>query len=122
MSDAMPNSETPNSEIPSSMPAAVDLDAIRAEVIREYADELTRAEFKVQAAEAGAKIPDGFMDYLDTSKLLGEDGLPSAEAIARVVEPFTPKAPKLPQLMGAGYHRGGSWPAAPVKSLDIRNR
>ncbi|WP_370419565.1 hypothetical protein AB8O64_14605 [Streptomyces sp. QH1-20] len=117
MSDAAPNSETPQ-----PMPAAVDADAIRAEVMREYSDQLTQAEFKAQVAEAGAKIPDGLMDYLDTSKLLGDDGRPSAEVIARVLEPFMPKKPEFPQLMGMGYYRGSPVPSAPRVSLDVRKR
>ncbi|MEU9879897.1 hypothetical protein [Streptomyces phaeochromogenes] len=51
-------------------------EAIRAEIRREYAGKLAQAEVKAQAAKAGIAIPEGFADYLDTSKLLGEDGQP----------------------------------------------
>ncbi|MFE0047280.1 hypothetical protein [Streptomyces albireticuli] len=113
---------TPNSETSQPVPAAVDADAIRAEVEREYAVKLAKAEFKAQAAQEGASVSEEFMEYLDGSKLLGEDGRPCPETIARTLEPFKPKRPKLPQLMGAGYYRGSSAPSAPRVSLDVRKR
>ncbi|MFI0912893.1 hypothetical protein [Streptomyces abikoensis] len=97
--------------------------AIRAEVEREYAAKLAISELKAQAARDGAKVSDAFFDYVDPSKLLGEDGWPSAEVIKRALEPYQPTpASEFPRLMGAGYHRGGSFPAAPQISLDVRKR
>ncbi|WP_405889660.1 hypothetical protein OG427_05590 [Streptomyces sp. NBC_00133] len=113
MSDAEPISKTPE-----SMP----VDSIRAEVQREYAAKLAQAELKAQAAQSGIKLGDGFTDYLDASKLLGEDGNPSAEAIGEALAPFRPQEPKFAQLAGTGHsHRGGPIPQRRV-SLDVRNR
>ncbi|MEU4211190.1 hypothetical protein AB0F13_14550 [Streptomyces sp. NPDC026206] len=113
----------PQTDIHSPDPVPADLsEAIRAEAMREYADQLAQAEFRAQAAETGAEVPNGFVDYLDTSKLLGEDGRPSAEAIAKALEPFKSKKPEFPQLMGVGYYRGSPAPSSPRVSLDVRKR
>ncbi|MEU6376862.1 hypothetical protein [Streptomyces sp. NPDC046909] len=107
---------------PEVMPADAS-DSIRAEVAQEYAGKLARAELKTHAAQAGISLPDGFTDYLEAAKLLGEDGKPSAEAIEEVLAPFKPKEPTLPQLAGAGHNRGGNpIPEYPRVSLDARHR
>ncbi|MEV5872772.1 hypothetical protein AB0L75_00810 [Streptomyces sp. NPDC052101] len=98
--------------------------AVRVEVQREYAAKLAKAEFKAQAAQAGATLGEGFTEYLDTSKLLGEDGTPSAEAITRALAPMIPERPAgFPQLAGAGFHRSGDRVQQhPRISLDVRKR
>ncbi|MEV5378043.1 hypothetical protein AB0L26_19000 [Streptomyces nondiastaticus] len=111
-----------DSHSPEGVPAD-PADSIRAEVQREYATKLAQAELRAQAAQAGIKLGEGFTDYLDASKLLGEDGAPSAEAIGKALAPLAAaKKPETPQLMGAGYHRGGY--KVPVRhvSLDVRKR
>ncbi|MER6502300.1 hypothetical protein ABT218_23705 [Streptomyces sp. NPDC001455] len=107
---------------PDSMPAD-PADSVRAEVQREYAAKLAQAELKAHAAQAGIKLGEGFTDYLDASKLLGEDGTPSAEAIGKALAPLAGAQEPAPQLMGAGYHRGG-YPVQQHRrvSLDIRKR
>ncbi|MEU9450761.1 hypothetical protein [Streptomyces sp. NPDC048277] len=97
--------------------------SVRAEVEREYAAKLARAELKGHAAQAGINLPDGFADYLDASKLLSEDGKPSAEAMDKALAPFKPKDPTFPQLVGAGHNRDGS-PILERRrvSLDVRKR
>ncbi|MFC5148083.1 hypothetical protein [Streptomyces aureoversilis] len=113
----------PQTDSHSPAPTLADpSDSIRAEVEREYAAKLAKAEFRAQAAQEGASVPEGFVEYLDASKLLGEDGWPSAEIISHALEPYKPKKPQLPQLMGAGYHQGPSRPFTPRVSLDIRKR
>lgn len=110
-----------DSHSPAPMPADGS-DAVRAEVQREYATKLVAAELRAYAAQAGIKLPDGFTDYLDASKLLGEDGSPSAEAIARALQPLKPAEPEFPQLKGMGYHPGPAFRSIPRISLDIRKR
>ncbi|QFQ97908.1 hypothetical protein F9278_18680 [Streptomyces phaeolivaceus] len=99
-------------------------DAVRAEVEREFAGRLARAEMENQAAKAGITLPQGFTDYLDSSRLIREDGNPSAEAIAKVLEPFqTEKEPLFPQLTGAGRsHPDAFQYQGPRVSLDARHR
>ncbi|MFE6688002.1 hypothetical protein ACFVFQ_16180 [Streptomyces sp. NPDC057743] len=109
----------------SHSPAAVPADgsdAVRAEVQREYAAKLAQAELKVHAAQAGIKLSSEFADYLDTSKLLGEDGNPSPEAIAKALEPLKPSQPEFPQIKGMGYFPGSPFQPAPRVSLDVRKR
>ncbi|MEU1009576.1 hypothetical protein [Streptomyces sp. NPDC005890] len=114
MSDAEP--------IPKAMPADPS-DSVRAEVEREYSGKLARAEFKGYAAQAGITLPDGFTEYLDGSKLLGEDGKPSAEAMDKALAPFKPKEPTFPHLVGSGPNRsGGPLPEPRRISLDVRKR
>ncbi|GGW15454.1 hypothetical protein, partial [Streptomyces capoamus] len=111
MSDAEPISE--------AMPA----DPVRAQVEREYSGKLARAELKGYAAQAGITLPDGFTEYLDGSKLLGEDGKPSTEAMDKALEPFKPKEPTFPQLVGSGHNRDGNRITEPRRvSLDVRKR
>ncbi|MES9510180.1 hypothetical protein ABWJ92_27805 [Streptomyces sp. NPDC000609] len=110
------------SHSPAPMPAD-PADAIRAEVQREYSAKLARAEVRVHAAQAGISLPDGFADYLDTSKLLGEDGNPSTEAMNRALASFKPSEPSFPHVAGAAHNRsGGPMPERRPVSLDVRNR
>ncbi|MEW1548988.1 hypothetical protein [Streptomyces tsukubensis] len=111
-----------DSPFPDAAPAD-PAESVRAEVQREYATKLAAAELKVQAAQGGIKLSDGFTDYLDYSKLLGEDGSPSAEAIGKALAPWAaPKEPEFPQLKGTGYYEHQRGPALPTVSLDVRNR
>lgn len=116
MSDPQTDSHSP-AQVP-----ADGSDAVRAEVQREYATKLAKAELRTQAAQAGIKLGDGFTDYLDASKLLGEDGNPSAEAIGKALAPLAAaQEPKFPQIAGSGYNRNEPVPVRRV-SLDVRNR
>jgi hypothetical protein len=107
----------------SSEAASADSSTIREEVQREYAAKLATAELKAHAAEAGLKLPDGYTDYLDASKLLGDDGQPSAEAISSALAPLRPKEPQFPQLAGTGHNRNRYEPESIRRvSLDVRKR
>ncbi|TWV43388.1 hypothetical protein FRZ03_18645 [Streptomyces misionensis] len=109
-------------QIPEAMPAEPS-NPVLAQVEREYSEKLARAELKGYAAQAGITLPDGFTDYLDGSKLLGEDGKPSADAMDKALAPFRPKEPTFPHLVGAGPNRsGGPLPERPRVSLDVRKR
>ncbi|MFF1794823.1 hypothetical protein ACFVXQ_11495 [Kitasatospora sp. NPDC058263] len=55
--------------------------AIRSEIHQEYATRLVHAELRIRTAVGGFQFPDGFLDLLDSSKLLGEDGEPCTDAI-----------------------------------------
>lgn len=109
--------------IPEAM-SADPSDSIRAEVEQEYAGKLAQAELRAHAAQAGITLPEGFTGYLDSSRLLGDDGNPSAEAIAKVLEPFqTEKEPLFPQIAGVGRSRSDSYQyQGPRVSLDARHR
>ncbi|MFD6112866.1 hypothetical protein ACFWG0_22510 [Streptomyces yangpuensis] len=97
-------------------------EAVRAEVQREYATRLAKAEVRIQAAQAGIKLGDGFTDYLDTSKLLDENGNPSAEAIGKALAPLAAaQEPRFAPIAGVGYNRYDP-PAVRRPSLDVRKR
>ncbi|MFG3405943.1 hypothetical protein [Streptomyces sp. NPDC048142] len=118
MSDAEQIHETsdPDSEI-----VADPAEAIRSEVVREYGGKLAKAEFRAQAAIEGVPLSSEFIDLLDFSKLVGEDGNPSAEAIKTALQPFQGlREPDFPQLAAVGHHRVGS--SAKATSLDARHR
>lgn len=117
MSDPQTDSHSPE-------PAPADeADAVRAEVQREYSTRLARAEIRVHAAQAGVSLPDGFVEYLDASKLLGADGNPSVVAMDRALASFKPSPPSFPQLEGVGHNRsGGPFSERRTVSLDVRNR
>ncbi|MCM2429348.1 hypothetical protein [Streptomyces sp. RKAG337] len=105
------------------VPAVPDpIEAIRAQVAHEYAGKLAHAELRFQAAKDGVELPAGFTDFLDASKLVGDDGQPSAEAIGNLLEPFkAAKIPQYPQGIGLG-RQGGYTDSHPTVSLDARNR
>lgn len=113
-------SENSNTQEAQTETAPDATETIRADIHREYAGKLAQAEMKAQAAKAGIALPEGFADYLDTSKLLGEDGQPSSEAVAKLLEPFQPE-PKFPQLAGTGRNRDAT-PLVRHVSLDARRR
>ncbi|BAJ32372.1 hypothetical protein KSE_66130 [Kitasatospora setae KM-6054] len=94
--------------------------AIREEVHREFAIRLVQAEVRLQAAQAGIEIPADLMDLIDSSKLLGEGGQPSQEAIDVLLSAVRTE-PVFAPLVGAGHHRGGT-PTASSFSLDARRR
>ncbi|GAA2231927.1 hypothetical protein GCM10010232_18260 [Streptomyces amakusaensis] len=112
-------SDSPFPDVPPADPTA----SVRAEVQREYAAKLAAAELRTRAAKDGITLPDGFTDFLDSSKLLGEDGSPSVEAIGKALAPWAvPKEPEFTQLKGAGHYARQRGPALPTISLDVRNR
>ncbi|MFD0279167.1 hypothetical protein ACFVHB_35450 [Kitasatospora sp. NPDC127111] len=129
----MSDIETTVDEAPGSVPASPEVpatqadptdpsDVLRAEIHQEYSTRLVHAELRVQAALGGFQFPDGFLDLLDSSKLLGEDGEPNTDVISLVIQPLLASVkPEFPQIQGAGYHRG-SIPAFQAPSLDARYR
>ncbi|MFJ4791915.1 hypothetical protein [Kitasatospora purpeofusca] len=128
MSDEQTSYETSDSleaapeaeEIPATQ--ADPAQAIRAAIHKEYSTRLVHAELRIQAALGGFQFPEGFLDLLDSSKLLSEDGEPCADAIGLALKPFDElRKPEWPQLQGAGFHRGSPYNSAPI-SLDARNR
>ncbi|MFD7549878.1 hypothetical protein [Streptomyces sp. NPDC059816] len=96
--------------------------AIRAEVHREYAERLVKAEISIQAARAGVKISDTFIRHLNLPAFVGEDGEPSSEAISEVLQSFRPRAPLYAQDIGLGPRGEGSYNPRPRTSLDARSR
>jgi hypothetical protein len=114
------------SEDPGSLPATPEVlaapvdptEAIRAEMHREYAGRLALAELRAQAVKDEINLPEGFTDFLDMSKILGDNGQPAEESIKQVLKPFRAE---FPELQGAGYHRGNP-PKPPTISLDARLR
>ncbi|MFJ5118997.1 hypothetical protein [Kitasatospora sp. NPDC088548] len=46
------------------------------------------AMIRDQAAQAGAVFPEAVFEFLDASRLLGKDGLPSPEIISEAIAPF----------------------------------
>ncbi|PNE29802.1 hypothetical protein AF335_33075 [Streptomyces eurocidicus] len=80
----------------------------RRETLSELSPSLAEAEIRAQAAAAGVTVQ---TEALDLTHFLGEDGRPDTDRIARFVakgDTVSAARPRLPQLMGAGYHRGGS--------------
>ncbi|WP_431041415.1 hypothetical protein ACQUSR_05615 [Streptomyces sp. P1-3] len=105
----------------SAQEGPIGIEAIRAEIQQEFSERLVTAELRARAAEDGIKLPEGITDFLDFSKMMGEDGQPRADIIEKILTPFAgEKEPKFPQLEGLGYHRS-SYTSSPV-SLDARKR
>ncbi|MFI1800506.1 hypothetical protein ACH427_24560 [Streptomyces sp. NPDC020379] len=113
----------PRTVSPSPEPEPAEAtDAAQAEDRRGHAYETARVEMYAQAVKGGFTVPDAYADYLDFSKLVCEDGTPSAEAIAQVLHPFRPKEPVFAQRLGMGRQGDGrAFPARHVP-LDVRHR
>ncbi|MGW2919517.1 hypothetical protein ACWDBF_16885 [Streptomyces angustmyceticus] len=79
----------------------------RTSALGEVADELVTAELRLQAATAGADLPD--LSFLDLTRFTGDDKRPNADAVKTFVESL-PKASGsgFPHLAGAGHNRGSS--------------
>ncbi|RLV10223.1 hypothetical protein CTZ27_03105 [Streptomyces griseocarneus] len=84
----------------------------RSEALAEMSTQLVVAEVRAQAAAAGVSVEP---EFLNLSAFTGEDGRPAADRIAAYVARQTPPEPAVPQLMGAGHHRGGR---GAVTSMD----
>lgn len=113
VADSPVASQEPVQAVPDSV------EALRAELVQEYAERLAHAELRIQAAEAGVTIPEAFLNVLDMPKLVDSDGNPNAEAIASIVGAIN-KEPAYRQDIGLG-RQGPVYHNRQV-SLDARRR
>lgn len=104
------------------------LEAARTEgrkaALAEFGQELTFAQITAEAAKAGVNLPEGVTGFIDTSRLLGEDGRPNSDAISQFVTSFSayqvPKAPDYPSANQLGLGpQGGSGPTQYTRE-DLR--
>jgi hypothetical protein len=95
------------------------LEAARAEgrnsAVAEFGKDLTFAQITAEAAKAGVALPEGVTGFIDTSRLVGDDGRPNSDAISAFVNSFAayqaPKAPAYPSASQLGLGpQGGSGP------------
>ncbi|MEV5883100.1 hypothetical protein AB0L74_10335 [Streptomyces sp. NPDC052020] len=88
----------------------------RTSVLGEVSQDLVTAELRLQAAAAGADLPD--LQFLDLNRFQGDDARPNADAIASFIESL-PKGRNsgagFPQIAGAGHNREGG---SEFKSFD----
>ncbi|MFF9481400.1 hypothetical protein [Streptomyces sp. NPDC014733] len=79
----------------------------RKATLSEVGTSLVEAEIRVQAASAGVTAP---TDYLDLARFVADDGRADQEKVKEFIAslPKPQETPEFPQLMGAGYHRGGN--------------
>ncbi|MFD8018927.1 hypothetical protein ACFV6G_00620 [Streptomyces lavendulae] len=78
----------------------------RTAALGEVSQELVTAELRLQAATAGAELPD--LKYLDLSQFRGESERPNADAVKAFVESLSKRdsGGDFPHLAGAGHNRG----------------
>jgi hypothetical protein len=113
------------SEPNSSLDVETIREEARRETLAELVPQLTHSMIRSQAAQAGSEFPDAALKFLDVSKLLGEDGLPSSEIVSEAIAPFLkPAKPEYAQNLGLG--RQGPSYTIPIlrnsRSLDARYR
>ena len=85
----------------------------RSSATAEFGRRLAAAEFKAKAAQAGADA-DGFLDLIDVSKFVGEDGEPDSKAIDAAVK----RLPK--RVSDAASFDGGARRAAPSTDFNTQ--
>jgi hypothetical protein len=78
----------------------------RKAALSEVGADLVKAELALQAATAGAKVPDA--QFLNISQFLGEDGRPNKEAVQAFVDSLPKAGSGFPELQGAGKQTGGA--------------
>ncbi|MFD4608286.1 hypothetical protein ACFWOT_09230 [Streptomyces sp. NPDC058440] len=87
----------------------------RTAALGEVSQELVTAELRLQAATAGAELPD--LQYLDLNRFQGDDAKPNGDAIKSFVEslPKGQSGSEFPPLAGAGHNKEGN---SEFKSMD----
>lgn len=87
----------------------------RSSTLGEVSQELVTAELRLQAASAGAELPD--LQFLDLNRFKGDDARPNADAVKAFIEslPKGQSGSEFPQLAGAGHNREGG---SEFKSFD----
>lgn len=86
------------------------LEAARTEgrnsALSEISKDLITAELRIQAATAGATLPD--FKFLNLDQLKGEDGRPNPDAVKSFIETLPKAKEEFPDLQGAGKQTGGA--------------
>jgi hypothetical protein len=85
----------------------------RNSALSEISKDLITAELRIQAATAGATLPD--FKFLNLDQLKGEDGRPNPDAVKSFVESLPKAKEEFPDLQGAGKQTGG---APEVTTMD----
>lgn len=85
----------------------------RSSALSELGSQLATARLETAAATAGVKLPEGLTAMLNTSSLIGADGLPNTEAINALVGSFGPatQTPVFSQNIGVGPQSSTGAPA-----------
>lgn len=83
----------------------------RSSAMQEFGRRLAAAEFRAKAAQANADA-DGFLDLIDVSRFVGDDGEPDSKAIDAAVK-------RLPRRVSdAASFDGGARRATPAKDFN----
>lgn len=81
----------------------------RTSALGEVSTELVTAELRLQAAGAGAELPD--LSFLDLNRFTGEDLRPSTDAVKSFIESLPKQVNSgagFPHIAGAGHNKGGN--------------
>ncbi|MFC9591515.1 hypothetical protein ACFTUC_17215 [Streptomyces sp. NPDC056944] len=82
----------------------------RTSALGEVSTELVTAELKLQAAGAGAELPD--LSFLDLNRFTGDDKRPNADAVKSFIESLPKQQANsgsgFPPIAGAGHNKGGN--------------
>lgn len=78
--------------------------------LQEFGARLAEAEIRAAAASAGKKIPDGFSEFINLSKFVGDNGFPDADAISAFVNSLPSSAPANPFAQNVGIGPQGGAP------------
>ncbi|MFF9653075.1 hypothetical protein [Streptomyces sp. NPDC014622] len=80
----------------------------RTSALGEVSTELVTAELRLQAAGAGAELPD--LSFLDLNRFTGQDSRPDGEAVKSFIESLPKQGNSgagFPHIAGAGHNKGG---------------
>ncbi|WP_328377036.1 hypothetical protein OHB13_11830 [Streptomyces sp. NBC_00440] len=92
----------------------------RTSALGEVSTELVTAELRIQAAGAGADLPD--LSFLDLNRFTGDDSRPDGEAVKSFIESLPKQGNSgagFPHIAGAGHNRGGNSEFTSINPNDL---
>ncbi|MFD5689625.1 hypothetical protein [Streptomyces rubiginosohelvolus] len=92
----------------------------RASALEEISTDLVTAELRLQAAGAGAELPN--LSFLDLSRFTGDDKRPNPDAVKSFIESLPKQVSSgsaFPQIAGASHNKGANSEFSSINPDDL---
>ncbi|MCT6776112.1 hypothetical protein LXH09_05670 [Streptomyces sp. CS7] len=92
----------------------------RTSALEEVSTDLVTAELRLQAADAGAELPD--LSFLDLNRFTGDNKRPDSGAVKSFIESLPKRVSSgtaFPKLAGASHNKGGNSEFASTDPSDL---